>query len=66
MLSHAKIKCLVKQDLDVSSTTDNWEPLDEEDNLEQLDYERMEDLPMPMWKFSTVDFLICMSDIVVA
>ena len=34
MLSHAKIKCLVKQYLDVSPTTDNLEPLDEEDNLD--------------------------------
>ena len=66
MLSHAKIKCLVKQDLDVSPTTDNLEPLDEGDNLEQLDCERMENLHVPMWKLSTVDLQICISDIVVA
>ena len=29
---------------------DNLEKFDEEDNLEQLDYERMENLPVPMWK----------------
>ena len=45
---------------------DNLEPLDEEDNLEKLDCERMEDLLVPMWKLSTVDLLICISDIVVA
>ena len=45
---------------------DILEKLDEEDNLEQLDGERMENLHVPMWKLSTVDLLICISDIVVA
>ena len=48
---------------------DNLEKLDEEDNLEQLDCERMENLHVPMWKLSAVDepdLLICMSDIVVS
>ena len=52
--------------LDVSPTMDNLEPLDEEDNLEQQDYERTEKLHVPMWKMSTVDLQICISDIVVA
>ena len=33
----------------------NLEPLDEEDNLEQLDCERMEILHVQTWKMSTVD-----------
>ena len=41
------------------------EPLDEEDNLEQPDYERTEKVHVPMWKMSIVDLQICISDIIV-